>query len=73
MYQLTTIIVFAPLGNATIGFVQSSYTVGEGDGTVNVCVQISALPADGLGCDLTVEFTLLAGEVASKCVRVHTM
>lgn len=38
--------------------------VSENDGTVEVCVQISGLPAGGLGCDIIVNFDLLPGLLA---------
>ena len=31
----------------------------EGDGSVDVCVVISGLPAGGLGTDITVEFDVI--------------
>ena len=42
----------------------------EGSGPVVVCVEISGLPAGGLGCDVTVDFVLLPGTIAGKYVHV---
>ena len=42
--------------------------MSEGDGTVDVCVQISGLPAGGLGCDITVNFDLLSGMLAGTYI-----
>ena len=40
---------------------QSEYTVGEGDGSVEVCVEASGVPAGGLECDLTISLALTDG------------
>ena len=58
------LLKFHPPGDAAIGFEQPSYTVVEGSGPVEVCVEISGLPAGGLGCDVTVNLTLRPGPLA---------
>jgi len=64
--------IFTHLGDAAIVFEQTSYTVVEGSGPVEVCVEISDLPAGGLGCDVTVNFVLLPGTIAGKYVCTST-
>ena len=56
------------LGAATIAFVQSSYMVAEGSGFVFVCVEITGLPTGGLGIDITVDFDIIAGTIASMYI-----
>ena len=53
-------------GAAIINFVTSPYTVGEDDGSLMVCAQITGLPTGGLGCDVTVQTAFLDGNLASK-------
>ena len=55
-------------GNATINFETQTLTVSEGDGSFLLCVQISALPAGGLGCNVTVEYNFTV-EVLGKFVQ----
>ena len=38
------------------------FMVGEGDGEVVVCVELSALPAGGLECELDVTLLPMPGE-----------
>ena len=45
-------------GNATINFETQTFTVSESDGSFLLCIQISALPAGGLGCNVTVEYNI---------------
>lgn len=59
------------LGSATIAFAQPSYTVVEGSGSIDVCVQILGLPIGGLGCDVTVDFNLLPGLIASMYLFMY--
>ena len=40
---------------------ESEYTVGEGDESVEVCVEASGMPAGGLECDLTISLALTDG------------
>ena len=49
------------IGNATINFTSASYLVNEDVGSFNICVQILDLPAGGLGCNVTVQISLLNG------------
>ena len=43
LLYLTTLVAVLPgvLGTADVGFTQTSYTFGEGDGTVQVCVGVT--------------------------------
>ena len=45
--------------------VPSEYSVGEGDGSVEVCVEIG-VPAGGLESELIVDLTTFAGAETSK-------
>ena len=58
------------LALATIAFEQATYNVVEGTGSVDVCVEISGLPAGGLGCDVTVDLNLVPGTRASMYMYV---
>ena len=68
-------------GSAIISFVSATYTVGENDGTLMVCAQITGLPSGALGStqitglpsgalgsDVTVQTSFLDGNLASKLV-----
>jgi len=58
------------LALATIAFEQATYNVAEGSGSVEVCLEISGLPAGGLGCDVTVDLNLVPGTRASMYMYV---
>ena len=58
-------------GSAIISFVSATYTVGENDGTLMVCAQITGLPSGGLGSDVTVQASFLDGNLASKLVFLY--
>ena len=62
------LVFYLHLGPATIAFVQSSYTVVEGSGAVVLCVEITGLPTGGLGSDITVDFNIIAGTIASTYI-----
>ena len=53
MYLLTTFILHA-VSSVTVEFEQSTYTVSEGDGSTQVCVVVSGVPAGGLECEIVV-------------------
>ena len=44
----------------------AEYTVYEGDGSVDVCVTLSFLPAGGLECELFVFLEIRAGVKAGR-------
>ena len=54
------------VGGVTIQMEQTDVSVNEdvASGTVNVCVEIAALPADGLQTDLTVTLSTTDGSKA---------
>ena len=58
-------------GSAIINFVSATYTVGENDGNLMVCAQITGLPSGGLGSDVTVQTSFLDGNLASKLVFLY--
>ena len=39
---------------AAVEMAESHYSVGEGDGSVEVCVELTSLPAGGLECEISV-------------------
>ena len=49
------------ISDVTVKMAESEYTVGEGDGSVEVCVEASGMPAGGLECDLTISLALTDG------------
>ena len=52
--------------DATISLEMTSYTFGEGDGTVQVCSEISGVPSGGVECDIVVTFSTKDGTKAGK-------
>ena len=49
------------ISDVTVKMAEREYTVGEGDGSVEVCVEASGVPAGGLECDLTISLALTDG------------
>ena len=57
----------------TVAFEQSNYTVSEGDGTTQVCVEVSGIPAGGLECEIVVTLSP-SNDTAGRVRRVkHTV
>ena len=52
--------------NPSVQMAAAEYTVYEGDGSVDVCVTLSFLPAGGLECELFVFLEIRAGVKAGK-------
>ena len=52
--------------DATINIEQLFYQLSEGAGPVEVCVEISDVPAGGLECDITVSLVAVDGAKAGK-------
>ena len=52
--------------DATLGFDQPSYQIAEGDGSVDVCVDISDVPSEGADCNITVYLATSDGVKAGK-------
>lgn len=51
---------------AAVQMSQPEYQVGEGDNVVEVCAQLTNLPADGLECEITVTIQPSNGIKAGK-------
>ena len=53
-----------------LGLEQNSYTVGEGDGTVAVCVEVMAAPAGAsLECEVVAALTTTDGTKAGNGIK----
>ena len=52
--------------DATIRMQQTVYSVGEADGSVQVCVELVRTPAGGLECELVVNLTISPGAKAGN-------
>ena len=52
----------------TVAFEQSTYTVSEGDGSTQVCVVVSGVPAGGLESEIVVTLATVDGTAG----RVHS-
>ena len=57
--------------DATVQMDEDTYTVGEGDGSVEVCVEISNVPSGALECELVVNLTISSGTKTGKCVLLE--
>ena len=55
---------------AAVQMSQPLYLVGEGDPSVEVCAQLTLLPAGGLECDIAVDMELTNGLKARKRVYI---
>ena len=51
---------------ATVGMEEPFYSVGEGDMSVEVCVELTSLPAGGLECEIDVTLNFNDGPKAGK-------
>ena len=69
--QLTGIVpcLLHAVPSVTVAFEQTTYTVSEGDGTTQVCVVVSGVPAGGLESEIVVILTTTDGD---KAGRVHS-
>ena len=50
-------VIVPAVSSVTVAFEQTTYTVSEGDGTAQVCVEVSGIPGGGLECDVVVTLT----------------
>ena len=50
---------------------EDTYTVGEGDGSVEVCVEIGSVPSGGLECDLEVTLMISSGTKTGTCLNME--
>ena len=59
--------------SVTVAFEQSTYNVSEGDGTTQVCVEVSGIPAGGLECEIMVTLTTMdnTAGIGFKGQRIH--
>ena len=48
--------------------VDDQYSVGEGDGSVDVCVELTSVPAGGLECEIEVTLVFNEGTKTSKYI-----
>ena len=46
--------------------VDDQYSVGEGDGSVEVCVELTSVPAGGLACEIKVTLDFIEGTKTRK-------
>ena len=47
--------------DATVAFLESVYSVNEGDGSVTMCTEINDIPMGGLECDVVVNLVPTKG------------
>ena len=60
------------IGPAIVTFEQESLTVSEGSGNVTVCVEMTGIPAGGLGHDVSVSFNAMSGPRAGTIIILVT-
>ena len=51
---------------ADLDFSQAVYRFDEGDGAVEICMDLTNIPNGGLECDLLVPLTLVDGKAGKK-------
>jgi len=54
--------------DAMVQMDEDTYTVGEGDGSVDVCVEIGSVPSGGLESELVVTLTISSGTKTGEYV-----
>ena len=54
---------------AAVEMSEPNYSVGEGDMSVEVCVDLTSLPAGGLECEITVTLDILPGTKTGKHIK----
>ena len=64
--MVLTVVYGFTYTDVSVGLVQDSYTVGEGDGSVDVCVEIVATPLNVLECEIVVVLTTTDGAKAGN-------
>ena len=62
---MITYVFFTPLA-AVVQMSEPNYSVGEGDMSVEVCVELISLPAGGLESEISVTLDFNDGPTASK-------
>ena len=63
--SIVTCVCFTPLA-AVVQMSSSNYSVGEGDMSVEVCVELTSLPTGGLESNMSVTLDFNDGLRASK-------
>ena len=77
MYNITYFILWSEWDNyyerhcqlcegADLDFSQAEYRFDEDAGTVEVCMDLTNIPAEGLECDLLVPLTLVDGKASKR-------
>jgi len=57
--------------DAMVQMDEDTYTVGEGDGSVEVCVEIGSVPSGGLESELVVTLTISSGTKTGEYVYME--
>ena len=57
--------------DAMVQMDEDTYTVGEGDGSVDVCVEIGSVPSGGLESELVVTLTISSGTKTGEYVYME--
>ena len=57
--------------DAMVQMDEDTYTVGEDDGSVDVCVEIGSVPSGGLESELVVTLTISSGTKTGECVYME--
>ena len=65
------VYIFPIGGNIVLDFTEAVYDVDEDNIDVDICMQLSGLPAGGLECDLVVPLNLVDGK-AGESLNSHT-
>ena len=58
---------------ATVQVVDDQYSVSEGDGSVEVCVELTSVPAGGLECEIEVTLVFNEGTKTRKYTILDNM
>ena len=66
LYVVHIILV---IPDATVQMADDQYSVGEGDGSVEVCVELTSVPAGGLEFEIEVTLVFTEGTKARKLYR----
>ena len=66
---ISTVVITCAYFTPPVAVIQMSapnYLVGEGDGSVEICVELTSLPAGGLECEISVTLNFTDGVKAGK-------
>ena len=67
--NINTHVYLLLCSDATIGFEQPSYQISEDGVSVDVCVEITNVPAEGADCNITVLLASIDGQKAGNVDR----